>query len=329
MGPNMDGAATARRGSAARACVPGITVAATLLAVVALGAIASAASYGPHTTGPVSWTNGQVLCMFSPSTPSVAVSALHLAGSGLTISALTISEVAANGSTVATAHLAASSWNVSNRSSEDTYDLAYTLHAPLLGPSGASPTIGSADLEVDYLLPIYAGSPAASATTVEAVFTVANWTWQAEGDHLVMAVGAAASFPTAEHLNKTVSPGWLLVSASNASGAELDRLGLNATAAATGAGGSVEPVTTQSSLTLTNPAEAQVIVTFGATAGEFSSLTFVARVGVLLPASVAGIPLPELVAVAAAASLVSVGIAVMTRRVRQRPSKLMYVEEDP
>lgn len=303
-----------------------ILLVAALSLLVAVSPAVSASSYGSG--GPVSWTNGLVLCQFSPSTPMVGVSSLGLNGTGITMGALSVSEVRPNQSVAAVAQLSALDWHVANLSTEDGYDLAYSVQVPLMGASGTGPTLGSADLSFDFILPAYQGSPEGPTNTVDVLVSIANWTWQAVGDHLVMTFGAWPSFPTGESLSASTAAGWLLAGTSNSSGAELERVGLNTTASATTLSGAPATVAANGSLALASPEQASLSVSFGASAGTFTSLLFTAQIGVVLPATIAGVPIGELAAAGAAAAAVSLLAAGATRRLRRRPSKLIYVTEE-
>ena len=78
------------RGVAASALVTVVLV--TMLTLV--GPPAAAWSYAPG--DPVSWSNGVVLCQFAPSSPSVGVSRATLAGSGVTVSVVSLVEASPN-----------------------------------------------------------------------------------------------------------------------------------------------------------------------------------------------------------------------------------------
>lgn len=302
----------------------GTSLLAALLALVPL--VAAAAPYAPHADGTYEWTNGMVLCQFAATSPSVVVSARNLTGTGMTISNLTVSEVDPAGATVATASPAGLGWNVSNLSWPDAYALGYSVVAPISGPT-ATP-LGSVDLQVEFLLPTVAALPLGPFDTVQVVFSVGNWSWQAAADHLVLTFVASASFPSAEHLAATDSAGWLVASVANDSGSELDRLGANATAQATSASHASSTIGASPSLGDLSARTAGISVSFSSAAGSFASLQYVARVGIVLPATVAGIPIADLAAVGIAAVLVSVAVAMTTRRLRGRPSRLIYVDEE-
>ena len=303
----------------------GIVLASAVL-LGGLSPVVSASPYGPG--DPVSWTNGLVLCQFAEDWPSVAVSALSLNGTGVTVAVLNVSEVRANQSLAAYASMGGLPWRASNLSTEDAYDLAYSIEAPVVSSSGSPRTVGSAELSVRFVLPAYSGSPSGSTDIVNVVFSVVNWTWLAPGDHLVVAFSATPSFPGKEQLNTTSAPGWLISSRSTTTGSELERVGANATASATTGAGALTTVVANSTVQIISPESARLAVAFGTSAGEFTSLGFTAKVGIVVPSAVAGIPLTELAASGAAAVLVSLLVAAAARRLRKKPSKLVYVTEE-
>lgn len=304
-------------------------------AAVVLGAAVSVlllfapgvAAWSAGTGVPSSWSNGMVLCRFDPLAPSAAVSALSLASSGVTLGLLSVSEAGPGGSVGATTNLTGLAWTVANWSEEGAYDLAYSLDAPLTSPSSPSSTIGWTNLTVQFVLPTYQGSPFGPTDVVNVVFWVDNWTWRHSGDHLVLSFSAGPTFPAAEHLNETSAPGWLLASSSNTTGGVLERVGVGSNGTVATGSGPESTVVATPSLTLASPSYAQVSVAFASSAGAFTSLSYSARVGVVLPATVAGIPLSEIAAAGAAGVVVSLMVAVIARRIRRRPSRLIYVTE--
>lgn len=302
---------------------------ATALLLVTLSPGVSASPYGGGDS--VQWTNGLVLCQFAPSVPAVNVSALSLTESGVAFSLLNISEMRPDQSVAAVANLTGLVWSVSNLSTEGLFDLAYSGRAALVSASGSPPVVGSANLAIDFILPAYQGSGSGPTDTVTVFVSVTHWTWQAADDHLTMTFGAAPNFPTREHLTGTSVPGWLLASTSNASGSTLERIGVNTHATATTSTSSNTTIDANASLLISSPASARVTVTFGASAGAYTALTFYARVGIVLPTTVAGVPVLDLSVAGSAAILLSLLIAAITRRLRKTPSKLVYVngEESP
>jgi hypothetical protein len=306
-----------------RSILGGAAFLATLLLLVPS---ASASGYAPG--DPVGWTNGWVLCEFSPASPQVAVSSLDLNGSGLTASLVAISEVHPDGAEAATADLASASWTVWNLSTDDAYDLEYRTTVAVVPDGGAPAADGSANLSIQFVLPAYEGSPDGPLDNVTVELGIANWTWQSPGDSLEVVFGAAPSFPSQEYLAGG-SSGWALETHANSTGTERERMALDPTALATPANGAPSVVNASSSVFLDSPQWATVSVWFASSAGEFTALQFTAHVGIVLPAQIAGIPLPELLAAAAAATVVSALVAISARRLRRRPSRLIYVEEEP
>ncbi len=306
----------------------GSLLALSLLLLVGVSApAAAAASYPPPSVTGTMWENGQVLCQFGATMPTVGVSAVAAPDAGVSLSGVSLEERAPNGTTMATAELGGSTWTVANLSDSDGYDLAYTLHAGLEAGLGTGPSIGSADLGVAFVLPAYSGSPDGPTNVVGAIFTVANWSWVSPSDHLVLAFTISSGSPGTEHLATTTAAGWLLVGAANGTGAELDQVGINATANATNATASAVSVPVQGSVVLASSEEATVTVTLGSSAGAFRAVSFAARIGVTIPSTVAGIPIADLAAAGVAGIVASIGIALATRRIRQTPSRLIYAEE--
>ncbi len=277
---------------------------------------------------PPHWTNGAVLCQFAASQPEVNVSALSLAGTGLMASLTGMQELRPNGSVAAVAHLAGVNWTVANLSGEYSYDLAYSTQATVLSPSTPASVVGSVDLGVEFVLAAYAGSPAGNTTSVAVELTVANWTWQGSGDRLQATFSMSPTDPASERLNPSTEGGWLLANVLNASGHALEEMGFAENATAQPLTGSQELVSATSTLTISSPASAQVTVTFGGTAGLFRALAFSAQVAVVLPAAIAGIPAVDFLAVGGSAVAASLAIALFARRLRARPSRLIFADEE-
>jgi hypothetical protein len=240
----------------------------------------------------------------------------------------TISEVAPGGSIVANASLASSSWTETNFSSEDAYDLGYTVHAPVTGPLAPFPVYGAVDARIDFVLPIYAGSPSGPTDTVSVGVFVSNWSWTNVGDHLVLTLVAWPSYPAEEKMVLGGSPGSLVSSAAVTSGTTLEQLSVSTTAVAN-PGVSAGTLISATSSVLGNASRAVISIAFGTTAGPFTALSYVASVRVLFPTTVAGIPTVDLVAVGGGAALVAFLLGAGAHRMRRRPSDLTYVEEEP
>jgi hypothetical protein len=308
--------------SGRRGIPAGIALAAFAVLLIAATALASS-WYEP--TG---WTNGTVLCEFGSASPEVAVSALSVPESGISTWLVGLSELHANGSVAGTADLSGVSWSVENRSNDDAYVLAFTAEAPIERGSEPVGSGGSVELSLSFVLPAYDGSPLGPVDEVAVLFAENGWTWQGSGDHLVLALAAAPSFPTSSHVAASTESGWTLVGQSNATGAEQERLGFDARANVTEPNGSTNSLAASTSLDLVAAQSATVAVSFATSAGEYANLSFDGRVGVVLPTTVAGIPLPELVAAVGAGGLVSLLVAVGARRVRRRPSRLVYADEE-
>jgi hypothetical protein len=301
-------------------------VVAVAAALVVLSPTAAASSY--RTTDPIAWSNGIVLCQFAPGSPSVAVSHSGVSGTGVTVSLSSLVEATPAQSTVGSANLSGLTWSVANLSTEDAYDLEYSAYAAVVTNSSPPSSIGGVELLVQFVLPAYRGSPEGSTDQVSVEISVVNWTWQSGSDHLVLAFAVAPSFPTSEHLNATAARGWLLASTSNDSGQVLEQVGANASAEVTPRSGPTATVAANATVEIPSPSWGELSVAFGDSAGAYTSLSYEAQVGIEIPSKVVGIPLSEFVAAAAAGALVSVAVAVVTRRIRRQPSKLIYVDKE-
>ncbi len=303
---------------------------AVLLGVAVLFVVPTGAIAGAPTTvwggSSASWTNGLVLCVFAPSAPSVGASALARPNTGMTLSVESMAEVSSGGSTVASADLANATWSVANLSSDDAYDLAYFANASVIGAGAAAD--GTVAMQVQFVLPAYAeeGAPAPNAVVV--ALNVSGWPWRAPTDHLILTFAAQPSFPTAEHLILGAAGGPLVAGASTSSGATFEQLFGAASANATPAGGGTVAVPATATVAGSSAA-ATVSVAFGDSAGAYSALSYAAQVTIVFPPSIAGIPTVDLVAVGAAAAVVSLVLAAGVRRIRRGPSNLTYVEEEP
>lgn len=313
---------------------PAFTIATPALAVaLALVLLAGAGRGAPPTSASwpsssLEWNNGWVLCNFDPTSPSVAVSALSLSDSGLSSGISSIAEVNATGATVAVASMAAATWAVWNASTEDTFDLAYAAQVPLVAASGSPSPLGSADVRVDYALAAYGGSAGDNLSSVAAEFQVSNWTWQGPADRLVMTLPIWPTFPDVEHLTSPATNSLEITSSSNATGSPREYFLLADSATATPVNGAPESVGVTPQVSLSS-SFASVALTVGSGAGAYASLTYTAHVSIPLPSTVVGVPLYDYVLVGGAAAVLSVAVALGTRRVRQRPSDLQYVEEGP
>jgi hypothetical protein len=313
-----------RPGWAGRA-TRGSLVVAVVAALAVLGPTVSAYSY--RNGDPVAWSNGVVLCQFATQSPSVAVSHSGVSGTGVTVSLASLVEATRANSVVGVANLSGLSWSVTNLSTDDAYDIEYSAHAAVVSPSSSARTLGSVQLTVQFVLPAYQGSPKGPTDRVSVLISVVGWSWQGPTDHLVLAFEITPSYPASEHLNATEARGWILSSTSNESGQVLEQVGANASAQVTAATGPATTVAANASVEISSPSWAELSVAFGDSAGAYTSLSYDAEVGIVIPTEVAGIPLSEIVAVIAAGAFVSVVVAVATRRVRRRPSKLIYVTE--
>ncbi len=311
----------------------GPTVGAILLALVVpvLLVPAAAASDGAvpgWTDGAVSWTNGTVLCEFNPGSPGVTASSPALSQTGLSVGLSSIEEVNATGGTPAVASMYDATWLVTNLSSDDAFDLAFSSQVPLVDPVSQA-TVGSASVEVQFVLPAYAGADSGSVNQVTLEVGVSNWTWQASGDTLALLFPIAPAFPDHEQLIAPTAGGATVRSLSTQTGDPLETFTAATNATVVPPGGPSTLVAAAPTFTI-QPELGFVTLAIGnASTGSFQSMNYTAVVNVVgLPSTVLGLPLYDYALVAGGAGFVCVVVAAGVRRVRQRTSDLIYVEDD-
>ncbi len=323
--PTRNGPAGRVRGRLLRlAWIPAVAVALLILPLTATAAPASRLVYEPS-----SWTNGVVLCEFTPSTPEVAISALARDDSGVTSGAGTMTEVSILGTVLATSNMSDANWTVTNNSTADAYAALYTSTMSVFGPALPSTLLGFVHVSVEYVLPLVATNATTSTDTVTIYVDISGWPWQILGDHLAMTMASWPTYDSEEHLALGSSAGALLSGVSTANGAVQEQLFGSTTATADPGSPSAAVVAATPSVS-GNSTGAVVAVDFGSNAGSFSSLGYSMNVHVLPPtalASIAGIPPAYFAASGAAAVLVTGLVAVATQRVRARTSRLTYVDE--
>lgn len=304
---------------------PTLVLAGTLLLLLVPLASAAPSAAG-WSDPPLSWSNGLVLCEFAPSSPTVAVSALARAGTGVSSTVGSISEAGASGALVSTSNLSSAGWTTTNLSTDSDYDLDYAAQAAVTKASTPYTVLGSVGVRVDFGLPMYAGLPSGSTDTVAVNLLISGWPWQATSDHLALTLTSWPSYAGEEHLLLGSSPGTLLSAVSTPGGVTFEQMSGSTSAVANP--GSASPVNVAATPSASgNSSLATVSVTFGATAGGFSALSYSASVRVLFPASVAGIPILDLLAVGGIAALITILVASGARRMRARPSDLVYADE--
>ncbi len=303
----------------------GIVLGAGLVGVILEPVTAASVPAGWPTPG-ASWTNGVVLCRFDSGTPSVSVSALGLADSGLSTAPGSIEEVSPAGSLVATASLSGANWTATNDSTSDAFDQSYSAHVAIASSPGPAPTVGSVDVRVDYDLAAYAENSRSNLSSVSMRWDISNWTWQESGDRLVLTLTAWPSVLSAERLVASSPSG--LTSLAVGSGELREYLELPEVAASSVAGSSPTSVVVSPQLQV-GPTNASIRLSVAASAGAFTSLTYSLTLGVPVSETFVGLPLSEYLLVLGAGSTVVVAAAVAARRIRQRPSGFVLVAEDP
>jgi hypothetical protein len=303
---------------------------AAVLAAVGLLTVAPTGAASPVVAPvyePSSWTNGIVLCDFNGTMPVVAVSALSRAETGLAVEPATMTERSADGAAVASANLAGATWAATNESNASAYAVVYGANASVISASGPATPLGSVAVTVEFALALHAGTAASPVDSVAMNLLISSWPWQTTGDHLALTIPAWPAYADEEHLVFGGGGTSVVAGVSNSSGATFEQMSgaPSATADPGTAGAKSVPTTT----TVAGGSSFAVLsVSFGSTAGSYSSLSYQGRLQVVLPATVAGIPTLDLLLVGGAAALVAVGVAVGTHRVRGRPSRLTYVEDE-
>jgi hypothetical protein len=278
--------------------------------------------------GGTSWSNGVVLCVFEPAMPEVVVSASALANSGMTVGIASIEEVTPSGAVTATTPSSVVNWTTTNRSSPTWYDLSYNATLRVAPSASAATSLGAVDVRLDFQLPVrYVEGVTENISAVTMALSVSGWPWQAGGDHLVIALGFVPAFAGTEHFAPVTPSGTTISSVSNQSGRTLEYFAGGTEGNTTGPTGPAIPVTVQPAWAVT-PAAAAVDLSIGTSAGSFTALNYTAHVGVLLPATIAGIPLYEFALAGGAAALLVVVVGIGLQRVRRRPSDLVFVEEE-
>lgn len=304
-----------------------LTLIAAVVALLAAPATAAASPADRSVYEPVAWSNGMVLCEFNGSVPEVVVSALASDDTGLALAAGSIAEVSALGVDVAVANLSAADWTATNASNASVLALVYTADVTVTSPLALAVSLGSVRVAVEFALALPTGPAAASADSVAFQFLISSWPWQTLGDHLQLALPSWAAYSDNERLALGSAGGPLLTGVSASTGASLEVL-YGATSAAVDPGTVLASTVSAVASVGGNNSSAALTVEFGSTDGPYSSLSYAGSVRVFVPTTIAGIPTIDLLLVGGAAALVSAVVALGTRRVRGRPSRLTYVEEE-
>jgi hypothetical protein len=267
------------------------------------------------------------MCEFQSNSPSVAVSALQVTNSGLSVGVGEIQEMTPVGNVVAVAPLESLGWTSQNISNDDQFALAYSASGPVQTPSSPTRIVGQVSVDVAYLLPAYEGATSGNVTSVAMQVQILQWPWQAAGDALLLSISLAPAFPGMEHLVASSPSTSAVGSVSNQSGRTLEYFAIGSQAIATDSNGSSVSISVTPSIAL-QPDMGSVGLLFGAGGGSFQTLNYTAHVGIVLPATIAGIPVYDFVLVGTLASVIAIVIAVSARRIRSSPSNLTYVGEE-
>ncbi len=306
----------------------GVAATALVLAVtlVPFGSGSSLGADWSSTT--LAWSNGVTQCIFVPGAPTVAVSAMSLAGSGLSTTLTSLDEVTASGNLTAVAALSSATWNSTNLSGPDRFDMAYAADVLIVSPVNPARVLGSVGLRVDYLLPAYADSPGVNLRNVTQEVTITDWTWQGAGDRLALGVSLWPTFTALERLTAPSPTSYSVTSVEVQTGEPRESvdLGRSANISLPANGTALVPVTPEVQIA-GQGTYASVGVWVGAVAGEFRSLSYVSVISLPVPKTLAGLPLYDYAAVGGAGLVAVAALALTARRVRRRPSDLTFVEE--
>jgi hypothetical protein len=300
--------------------VPGLA----LLTLLLLALAPAASATGGGWADPPSWGNGVVFCSFDAAFPSVLVSPAGLVGSGVGLGAAELFELNPLGSEVAVAHTGAASWSVTNASTDDAYDLRYSASVPITPPNSTSTPLGSVSIILDFVLSAYTNSSSPPSDQVAVGLAVTGWAWQNASDRLAVSWSLAAGSP-AEHLAAGGPTNGSVSSVSNSSGMTIGAATLGTAGNATRGVSAPRSIPATPELSLSGGTG--TLTAIFTPSGEFSGLQYGVTVTIEVPSTIAGIPLTDFAAVGLVAGALVALVAVGTRRVRHRPSDLIYVDE--
>ncbi len=304
----------ARRWGARRTIVAAVAI---VLVVLLLPSLAQAAA--PAWADPPSWGNGVVFCAFESDLPGLTASPASAIGTGLSVQGLSLQE--RDGvRIVAWADFSASDWTVTNASDEDTFDLEYNASVPVVNATGG---VGAVTVGIDFVLPAYSGADPAPANVVVMGMYLAGWPWQSGLDLLVLSVTLAPA-SSDEHLAYADATGGNVSSVANASGATIGAFLPGAAGTVSVPGSPPSSIAALSSAT-PNGTRATVTSSFSAS-GEYRTLDYASHVEINVPSTVAGLPVADYVLVGGAAAVIVAVVGLGGRRIRRRPSDLVFVE---
>ena len=291
-----------------------------LLAVVGALSIASA---GATYVDPESymWTNGSVTCEFNDSLPSVVVSPNALDDAGIGMALGQITEESTSGVADAIAVPSTAEWEPENASSAQSYAMNYSEYVNVTNATDTARTVGQAWVSLSFSLNRTPPN-ATLADVVSMQLSIQNWPWQSARDTLALVIPLWSEYSGTEHVLVNSSSSSRVESVNNSDGHpdEYFEAGLSASTG-TGAVMSVSPQTTVVG------GIATTTLTFGPGAGGATDVAYQATLGITPSTRVLGLPLYDYLAVAGGAGLVALVVGVGTRRVREGPSDLTYVEE--
>lgn len=301
--------------------VPRVGTLLVLLAVAALVAVAPARATTWPATPSYVWSNGTLTCVFNASTPTVNVSASALSRTGMGIGLDQVLELTPAGTTVAAATVRSVTWDPTNASSNQWFEMDYSQAVPVLSASLPSHQVGTAQVGLTFSLVRNLSLPV-RADQVSIALTVGSWPWQGAPDRLAFVVPLWSDVPSVEHMEVSSATSPTVQSVSSSTGQPQEYFTAGATAR-TGSGSTI-PVTAASTVAGGN---ATMVLTLAPAVSGASLVTYQATAGISPTTPVLGIPLYVYAAVAGGAGLVALFVGVGTRQIRRRPSDLTYVEE--
>ena len=301
--------------AARRRRAPGAIVAAAAIALIVL--LLPSLAVATAWADPPSWGNGVVFCAFESELPGLTASPASAVGTGLFAQGSFLEERDDTGAVVGSANLATALWTVTNGSDEDTFELEYNASVPV---TNGTTRVGAVSVAIDFVLPAYAGSDPLPANVVAMDLAVLGWPWHSSGDSLIFSVTLAPG-TSDEHL---VLPNANVSSVNNATGSPVGTFvpGTHATALSPGVG-----TETISAVPLASTQGTGAVVTTVFQSGEeYPSLNYTSHIEVTVPSTVAGLPLTDYVLVGGAAAVIVAVVGLAGRRIRRRPSDLVFAE---
>jgi len=318
----------------------GVALALGILIVSAPVAGASGLSSGPGPSpipyASAQWSNGDVLCTFDPSQPSVTVTANGSLAQGIWLGMGEVRQESLLGVVRSSAMLTTADWSVANVSSPSQYSLRYSANVPVLSTIAATLGIelGTVAVNATFSLELDSNATDAPSTYEVAVaLSLAHWPWAPlSTGSLAANFTLAPASASVGYLKEGAGANSSIGAVNNSSGATLAYLAMGAQANITNATGITAAVPVTPTLLAMTGETATMEVDFSSSASHARAVNYTADVIVTPPSivsAVASIPPPLLAGGIVAGAVVSLAVAGVTRRLRRTPSDLEYVKEDP